>query len=88
MNGSQLDVNQSSSLELVVSGQKLGGRKEVSPTNTPRDLSQFQQPQSLRPFTRRLQPLDKIALELQIQQQQQQIVANTVNDGQFLKPKK
>ena len=87
-NSNQPDANQSSNLELVVSGQKLGGRKEVSPTGTPRDLLQFQQPQSLRPFTRRLQPLDKIALELQIQQQQQQILANTSNEGQFLKPKK
>jgi hypothetical protein len=87
-NSNQADANQLSNLELVVSGQKLGGRKEVSPTSTPRDLSQFQQPQSLRPFTRRLQPLDKIALELQIQQQQQQILANTSNEGQFLKPKK
>lgn len=88
VNSSQIDVNQSASLELVVSGQKLGGRKEMSPTNTPRDLSQFQPPQSLRPFTRRLQPLEKIALELQIQQQQQNILANTINDGQFLKQKK
>ncbi len=84
----QQEINQSSSLELVVSGQKLGGRKDLSPTNTPRDMSQYQQPQSLRPFTRRLQPLDKIALEMQIQQQQQQILANTVNEGQFLKQKK
>lgn len=63
------DSNTSSNLDLIVSGQRLGGnRKELSPTNTPRDLNPLQQqptghhkPIDLhRPFTRRLQPLDKL----------------------------
>lgn len=64
----------SSNLDLIVSGQRLGGnRKEMSPTNTPRDLNQLQQQQLPtghhkpidlhRPFTRRLQPLDKLGAE-------------------------
>ena len=68
------DIVSSSNLDLMVSGQKLGGsRKESSPTNlnntvTPRDGNQLQ-PQSLqqqRPFTRRLQPLDKTIHETPI----------------------
>lgn len=52
-----------SNLDLVISGQKLGPRKE-SPTNTPRDSSAYQQRQqessaNSRGFARRLQPIEK-----------------------------
>lgn len=40
------------SLDLMVSGQKFG-RKDTSPTNTPREVA------PLRPPTRRLQPIDR-----------------------------
>ncbi len=59
------DVNCASNLDLMVSGQRLGGgRKELSPTSTPRDMGVAlvgggKQVDLHRPFTRRLQPLEK-----------------------------
>jgi hypothetical protein len=47
----------SNDLELLVSGQKFG-RKESSPTNTPREVA-VAVPAALRPPTRRLQPIDR-----------------------------
>jgi hypothetical protein len=85
----QNEMSSSSNLDLVVSGQKLG-RKDASPTNTtPRDANQQHQhsPQHAsqqdrqKPFTRRLQPLDKLA------EQSSPLIANT-NENQFLKQKK
>ena len=76
------DMNSASNLDLVISGQKLGGRKDLSPTNTPRDLTQIQQTQQIalhRPFTRRLQPLDKLA-------QESLISAAQSNEAQLLRP--
>ena len=87
----------------MVSGQKLG-RKDVSPTNTPRDANQQHQqsPQHLsqqerqKPFTRRLQPLDKLAAEqaalnaiTQNSNTSNNSTNNTsTNENQFLKQKK
>ena len=74
----EIDLNSSSNnLDLIISGQRLGGqRKDLSPTNTPRESTnqigqqqlqqsqlQQQQQQQQRPFTRRLQPLDKVNME-------------------------
>jgi hypothetical protein len=80
-----------SNFDLVISGQKLGPRKE-SPTNTPRDSYQqlqHQQQQSQkqesnsnqqRSYTRRLQPLDKNANDANF--------LNNSGDGQGFKQKR
>ena len=76
------DMNSSSNLDLMVSGQKLGSRKEASPTNTPRDIPNNNSSSLQRPFTRRLQPLYKNSLDP---------LANTTNNnetGPVLRPKK
>jgi hypothetical protein len=101
--GNQNEMSSSSNLDLMVSGQKLGGRKELSPTNTPRESAQQQSPQhsqqqnsaNHRPFTRRLQPLEKLNAELnansQTSQSGNQVVQNSQNgqasEGQFLRQK-
>jgi hypothetical protein len=96
------DMNSSSNLDLIISGQKLGGRKDLSPTNTPRDLTQIQQSQSSqqqqqqpisvhRPFTRRLQPLDKLNPNdslIQGVQQNNEAQLFKQNEPQLLRPKK
>ena len=88
----QIEMGSSSNLDLIVSGQKLG-RKDASPTNTtPRDANQQHQhsPQHInqqdrqKPFTRRLQPLDKQAVE----SNSTVTSATTTNENQFLKQKK
>ena len=68
-NLNQVDSSSTSNLDLVVSGQKVGARKE-SPTNTPREIAE--QParaigsggqhsnNANRPFTRRLKPLENM----------------------------
>lgn len=100
--GNQNEMSSSSNLDLMVSGQKLGGRKDLSPTNTPRESVQQQSPQhsqqnsaNHRPFTRRLQPLEKLNAELiansQPSQGSNQAVQinqnNQGNEGQFLRQK-
>ncbi len=85
-NLSNSDSNSMSNLDLTVSGQKLG-RKDLSPTNnTPRDSNaisqimqqqQQQQQQQQRPYTRRLQPLEKMNSEQ----------APGPNENQFIRQK-
>ncbi|CAF0704904.1 unnamed protein product [Brachionus calyciflorus] len=70
---SNQETNSSSNLDLIISGQKLGSRKESSPTNTPREVSA--QPENKRIYSRRLQPLDKNS----------DIIST--NEGQFIRQK-
>ncbi len=64
-NQTNSEVNCASNLDLMVSGQRLGGgRKELSPTGTPRDMGVIgivagSKGDLHRPFMRRLQPLEK-----------------------------
>lgn len=86
-------MNSSSNLDLIVSGQKLGGnRKELSPTNTPRDMNQIQPVQAKvdlhRPFTRRLQPLDKLGQEMLVPPPMQHHSEHNNPQPQLLRPKK
>lgn len=66
------ETNSSTNLDLVISGQKLGARKE-SPTNTPREVSAH--PDKKRIYSRRLQPLEKNSETI------------GANEGQFLRQK-
>lgn len=87
-NMSNNNSSSASNLDLIISGQKLGPRKE-SPTNTPRDSSAYhhqqQQRQSessanSRSFTRRLQPIDKSANETAN-------ILNSSGEGQIFRQK-
>ncbi|RNA21186.1 ankyrin repeat domain-containing 55-like, partial [Brachionus plicatilis] len=74
VNGSSTnqETNSSANLDLVISGQKLGSRKD-SPTSTPREVSAH--PDKKRIYSRRLQPLDKNS------------EMNSSNEGQFVRQK-